>query len=87
MRDNQTSSSISGWVSVAASLSVAAAVVGFCWEDVQCASSAVQKKISRNIKKSFGVAASSFRSGLSGVAALEDDDHRNPNDPPPPTRR
>ena len=87
MRDNQTSSSISGWVSVAASLSVAAAVVGFCWEDVQCASSAVQKKISRNIKKSFGVAASSFRSGLSGVAALEDDDHRNTNDTPPPYQK
>jgi hypothetical protein len=73
-RDHQGPTSFSGWVSVAASISVAAAVVGFCWEDVQSASSAVQNKISRNLRKSLGVVTSSFKSGLSGVAALEDDD-------------
>ena len=71
-RDHQGPNSLSGWMSVAASISVAVAVVGFCWEDVQSASSAVQNKISRNLKKSLGVVTSSFKSGLSGVAAGED---------------
>ena len=86
-RSHQSPNSLSGWVSVVASVSVAAAVVGFCWEDVQSASSAVQNKISRNLKKSLGVVTSSFKSGLSGVAAWEDDavlkDYDDAGAPPP----